>query len=172
MRFLTTGAVVALAAGLASTGASAQNADAQLMNTDGKVVGNVAVNQLEQGVHLHARAEGIEPGTHAFHIHETGSCETPDFKSAGGHFNPTGAEHGWDNPNGPHAGDFPNVHVQDDGVLAIEYFTTAVTLGDGETSVFDDDGSAIVMHAGADDYRTDPAGDAGDRIACGVIEMK
>jgi Cu-Zn family superoxide dismutase len=93
----------------------------------------------------------------------------PEFTSAGGHFNPTEEQHGWNNPQGYHAGDLPNAHVQDDGVLAVEYFTDSVTLGEGESSIFDDDGSAIVMHEGADDYQTDPAGAAGARIACGVI---
>lgn len=172
MRLRTIGAAVAaLAAGtIASASALAQSANAELVDTDGKVIGNVALTEVGQGVRVFAQAEGVPPGAHAFHIHETGTCETPDFESAGGHFNPTGAEHGWDNPNGPHAGDFPNVHVQDDGVLAVEYFTDKVTLEEDETSVFDDDGSAIVMHEGADDYQTDPAGDAGARIACGVIE--
>ena len=126
------------------------------------------LNQLARGVHIFAQAEKLPAGAHAFHIHAVGKCEPP-FKSAGGHFNPKGAKHGWNSSGGPHAGDLPNVHVQDDGVLAIEYFTAAVTLDDGETGLFDEDGSAIVMHEGADDYQSDPAGAAGPRIACGVI---
>jgi Cu-Zn family superoxide dismutase len=161
----------AVAVGLLAAGpAGAQSANAVLIDVDGKEIGNVAVEHLERGVRIFAQAAGLPAGTHAFHIHQTGKCDTPDFKSAGGHFNPTEEQHGWNNPNGHHAGDFPNVHVQDDGKLAIEYFTDAVTLGAGETSIFDDDGSAIVMHAGADDYKSDPAGDAGARIACGVIK--
>lgn len=163
-------AIMAAAAACAmATGAQAQSANAVLMNTKGDRIGNVALEQLEQGVWIFAQADGVEPGVHAFHIHETGQCDPPGFESAGGHFNPTGKAHGWANPNGPHAGDFPNVHVHDDGALAVEYFTDKITLSEGDTSVFDDDGSAIVMHAGADDYETDPAGDAGARIACGVI---
>jgi superoxide dismutase, Cu-Zn family len=157
------------AALLAAAPASAQKANALLINPDGEEIGNVAIEQLARGVWISAQASRLPPGVHAFHIHQTGRCDTPDFKSAGGHFNPTGKQHGWNNPEGHHAGDFPNVHVQEDGVLAVEVFTDAVTLGEGETSLFDDDGSAIVMHAGADDYHTDPAGDAGARIACGVI---
>lgn len=161
-----------VAAGLFAAGdAAAQaTANAQLINPDGKAIGNVSLTEIAAGVRIFAQATNLEPGVHAFHIHETGACEPPEFTSAGGHFNPAGAEHGWDNPNGPHAGDFPNVHVQNDGILAIEYFTDTVTLGEGEASLFDDDGSAIVMHQGADDYQTDPAGAAGPRIACGVIE--
>lgn len=172
MRLRTTGAVVAaLAAGsIVSANALAQDANAELQDPDGNVIGNVALTELAQGVRIFAQADNVPPGVHAFHVHETGACEPPDFESAGGHFNPTGAAHGWDNPDGPHAGDLPNVHVQDDGVLAVEYFTDQLTLEEGETAVFDDDGSAVVMHTGADDYQTEPAGDAGQRIACGVIE--
>lgn len=170
MRFATTIVGVLVGATLAAAGpAVAQSAKAVLINPDGEEIGNVALEQLERGVRIFAQADGVPQGVHAFHIHQTGQCDTPDFKSAGGHFNPTGEQHGWNNAQGHHAGDFPNVHVHEDGKLAIEYFTDAVTLTDGETSVFDEDGSAIVMHEGADDYQTDPAGDAGARIACGVI---
>lgn len=165
----TLAAALTTAGCLAATQVGAQSANAVLVNPDGKEIGNVALTELAQGVHIFAEATELPPGVHAFHIHETGQCEPPDFTSAGGHYNPTGAQHGWNNAEGPHAGDLPNVHVQDDGVLAIEYFTAAVTLGEGDTTLFDDDGSAIVMHEGGDDYQTDPAGDAGSRIACGVI---
>ena len=170
MRFTMTMVAGAVGATLLAVGpVGAQSANAVLVDPDGNEIGNVALEQLEQGVRIFAQAEGLPPGVHAFHIHETGQCEGPDFKSAGGHYNPTGVQHGWNNPEGHHAGDLPNVHVQEDGVLAVEYFTDAVTLGEGDTSVYDDDGSAIVMHEGPDDYQTDPAGDAGARIACGVI---
>ena len=149
--------------------AQEQSANAVLMNPDGKEIGNVAITEVAQGVRIYAQADGVAPGVHAFHIHETGECEPPDFESAGGHYNPTDQQHGWDNPEGHHAGDFANVHVHDDGKLAVEYFTDAVTLGEGETTLFDEDGSAIVMHEDPDDYQTDPAGTAGARIACGVI---
>ena len=163
-------ASVATAGVLATAESHPQSADTVLVDSDGKTIGNVALSQLERGVRLFAQATDLPPGQHAFHIHETGECDAPDFESAGGHFNPTDEQHGWDNPQGYHAGDFPNIHVQDDGRLAVEYFTDAVTLREGEeTSLFDDDGAAIVIHAGADDYRTDPAGAAGERIACGVI---
>jgi superoxide dismutase, Cu-Zn family len=169
LRTILAGSVVGV--GLLAAGpAGAQSANAVLIDPDGKEIGNVAIEQLERGVRIFAQATNLPAGTHAFHIHQTGKCDPPDFKSAGGHFNPTEEQHGWNNPKGHHAGDFPNVHVQDDGRLAIEYFTDSVTLGEGETSIFDADGSAIVMHEGADDYKTDPAGDAGARIACGVIE--
>jgi Cu-Zn family superoxide dismutase len=147
-----------------------QSANAVLMDPDGKEIGNVAISEVAQGVRISAEADNLPPGVHGFHIHETGQCEPPDFESAGSHYNPADKQHGWDNPEGPHAGDFPNVHVQDDGKLAIEYFTDAVTLGEGETTLFDEDGSAVVVHEGADDYQSDPTGHAGARIACGVVE--
>jgi superoxide dismutase, Cu-Zn family len=164
-------AVIAAAGCFAVSQAQAQeqSAKAVLMDPDRKEIGNVTISEVAQGVRIFAQADNLPPGVHAFHIHETGQCEPPDFESAGGHYNPTDKQHGWDNPEGPHAGDFPNVHVHDDGKLAIEYFTDAVTLGEGETTLFDEDGSAVVMHEGVDDYQTDPAGHAGARIACGVI---
>jgi superoxide dismutase, Cu-Zn family len=163
-------AALLLAGSCFAGAAQAQSANAELINGEGKAIGNATLSQMEQGVHISVEAEGLPPGTHAFHIHETGECEPPDFKSAGDHYNPGGHQHGWNNPEGYHAGDLPNVHVQDDGVLAIEYFTDAVTLGEGEATLFDDDGSAIVIHVGEDDYETDPTGGAGDRLACGVIQ--
>jgi superoxide dismutase, Cu-Zn family len=165
----TLAAALAAAGCLAAAPAQAQDANAVLINPDGKEIGNIAVFEVAQGVRIVAEAAELPAGVHAFHIHETGQCEPPDFESAGGHYNPTAKQHGWDNSEGHHAGDFPNIHVHDDGQLAIEYFTSAVTLGAGETTLFDDDGSAIVMHEGADDYQTDPAGAAGSRIACGVV---
>ena len=167
----TLAGLVAAAGCLAVSQAQAQeqSANAVLIDPDGKQIGNVAISEVAQGVRIFAQADDVPPGVHAFHIHETGQCDAPDFESAGGHYNPTGMQHGWDNPEGHHAGDFANVHVHEDGKLAVEYFTNAVTLGEGETTLFDEDGSAVVMHDGADDYQTDPAGDAGARIACAVI---
>jgi Cu-Zn family superoxide dismutase len=146
----------------------AQDAVAELIDGKANPVGTAQLNQLEQGVQIVVAVSGLPAGKHALHIHETGECEPP-FESAGGHFNPTDAEHGWDNPQGPHAGDLPNIYVGE-GAVQVEYITDLVTLEDGETSLFDDDGSAIVIHQGQDDYLTEPAGDAGMRLACGVIE--
>ena len=170
MRWWRSG-VIAAAGWMALSQAQAQEqgVNAILMDPDGKQIGNVAISELAHGLRIFAQAGNVPPGVHAFHIHETGQCEPPDFESAGDHYNPTGKQHGWDNPEGPHAGDFANVHVHEDGRLAVEYFTNAVTLGEGETTLFDDDGSAVVLHEGPDDYQTDPAGHAGNRIACGVI---
>ncbi|MFW6024691.1 MAG: superoxide dismutase family protein [Dichotomicrobium sp.] len=162
---------LAITAALTASAAAAQeSATANIEGPDGTDLGTVELTQTPGGVLLVADLKGLPSGTHAFHIHAVGACD-PDFQAAGGHFNPTGAKHGFNNPDGPHAGDMPNIHVGSDGALKFEVFNTRVSLKQGESnSVFDEDGSAIVIHAGADDYATDPAGDAGERIGCGVIE--
>jgi superoxide dismutase, Cu-Zn family len=159
----------AVAAGLAiaTPAFAADQATAVLKDPDGKEVGKVTLTAVPTGVLLDANLTALPPGDHAFHIHETGKCEAPDFKSAGGHFNPEEDEHGLMNKAGPHAGDMPNIHVPESGQLHIEVLNQMVHMGRG---LFDEDGSAIVIHEGADDYKSDPAGDAGARIACGVIE--
>ena len=167
VRYVLMGALGATALATAPS-AWAQEAVAELIDDKGEPVGTAQLNQLAQGVQIVVAISGLPAGNHALHIHETGECEPP-FESAGGHFNPTGAAHGFDSPDGPHAGDLPNIYVGEEAVQ-VEYITDRVTLGDGDTSLFDDDGSAIVIHEGQDDYRTEPAGDAGNRIACGVIE--
>jgi len=145
---------------------AADQATAVLMDPDGKEVGKVTLTAVPTGVLLDADLTALPPGDHAFHIHEFGKCEAPDFKSAGGHFNPEEDEHGLMNTAGPHAGDMPNIHVPENGKLHIEVLNQMVNLSRG---LLDKDGSAIVIHEGADDYVSDPAGHAGDRIACGVI---
>jgi len=158
----------ALAAALAlSTPALAvDRATAVLKDANGKEVGKVTLIAVPTGVLLDADLTAVPPGDHAFHIHAIGKCEPPDFKSAGGHFNPEEDKHGLMNEAGPHAGDLPNIHVPENGKLHIEVLNQRVSLSDG---LLDDDGSAIVIHQGPDDYKTDPAGNAGPRIACGVI---
>jgi superoxide dismutase, Cu-Zn family len=167
-RYALMGAVGATALATAPLQAQAQDAVAELIDGNGNPIGTAQLNQLEHGVQIVLAVSSLPAGKHALHIHETGECEPP-FESAGDHFNPMNAQHGSDNASGPHAGDLPNIYVGE-GAVQVEYITAMVTLEDGETSVFDDDGSAIVIHEGQDDYTTDPAGDAGDRIACGVIE--
>jgi Cu-Zn family superoxide dismutase len=148
--------------------ASAELANAQLKDASGKAVGDVDLSQGPGGVLLRLSLKGIPAGEHAFHIHEVGKCEAP-FQSAGGHFNPTQKKHGMMSDHG-HAGDMPNLHVPQSGELKVEVLNTAITLQKGRpNSVFDGDGSSIVIHAGPDDYKSDPDGKAGPRIACGEI---
>lgn len=155
--------------------AAAQTASAHLQNTKGEEVGVVSFVPLAAGgVHITVSAIGLPPGVRGFHIHEVGECDPSDgFDSAGGHFNPTGADHGWDAPGGPHAGDLPNLHVSEDGTVAVELFHTLVSLEEGaERSLIGGNGTSILIHEHADDYTTQPVGDSGDRIACGVIELE
>ncbi len=147
------------------------SAGATLINSEGHEVGKVSLTESPNGVLLHAELHDIPAGTHGFHLHTVGSC-TPDFKAAGGHFNPTGKKHGFMAKEGAHLGDMPNIHVPASGALTFEFFLPEVTIATGETQLLDSDGTAVMVHAKPDDYRTDPAGDAGDRIACGVIKKK
>jgi Cu-Zn family superoxide dismutase len=160
--------LVAATVALALPAHAADKAHAVLKDKNGKTVGTVALTSTQGGVLLRLDLTAMPPGDHAFHIHAVGKCEAPDFKSAGGHFNPGQTKHGLMNEGGPHAGDMPNLHVPDSGKLTIEVLNPMVTLSK-KTALLDEDGSAIVIHAGLDDYQTDPAGNAGDRIACGVI---
>ena len=173
---LAISAVVAagLAAAGGSHGASAMShgasAKADLVNPDGKGVGSVALEQTPNGVMLTAKLKNLPAGTHAFHVHAVGKCEPP-FKSAKGHFNPGGRKHGILVDGGLHAGDMPNVNVPASGALTVEVLNPNITLAKGKpNSVFDADSSAIVMHMKGDDYKSQPSGAAGSRIACGVIK--
>ena len=148
--------------------ALAETAHAELRNEQGKKVGAATLEETPHGVLITLDLDGVPPGTHAFHIHEVGKCE-PGFKSAGGHFNPTDKKHGLLSAAGMHAGDLPNLNVPESGKLKVDVFATGVTLGKGICSLFDANGSSLVIHAGPDDYKTDPAGDAGARLACGVV---
>ena len=149
---------------------SAQTAKAELINTKGEKVGNATLTQVQGGgVRIALAASNLSPGQHALHIHAVGKCDPPDFKSAGPHLNPDNKQHGFQNPQGHHAGDLNNFEVGTDGTAKVDMLTKDVTLGEGENSLFHADGTALVIHASPDDYKTDPAGNAGARIACGVI---
>lgn len=154
----------------AALAAETPAAEADLINPDGDSIGTVQLTQVSNGVKISADLSDLSPGMHAFHIHGTGKCEPPDFKSAGGHFNPEGKKHGLKNPDGPHAGDMENIEVGEDGTAHVEVVNTRVTLGEGKNSLFQAAGTAIVIHAKGDDNMSDPAGNAGPRVACGVIE--
>lgn len=141
-----------------------------LRMADGREVGGLTVTQTAAGVLLTADLSGMPAGTHGIHFHAVGQCNPPDFATAGGHFNPAMKMHGLRSASGPHAGDLPNIHVPESGSLRVELIAPNVRLGAGAGTLFDGDGSAIVIHALADDYQTDPSGGSGTRIACAVLE--
>jgi superoxide dismutase, Cu-Zn family len=143
---------------------------ARLVDAKGQTVGSAVLAQEGGGIRILLDVTGLAAGDHAVHIHEVGRCDPPAFESAGAHFNPTRAEHGTSNPRGPHVGDLPDVSVNSEGKGHLEATVKRATLDKKvPTSLLDADGSAIVIHERADDKRTDPAGDSGARIACGVI---
>lgn len=141
-----------------------------IVNTQGKSIGGATFTQEPGGVRVRIEVNGLPQGAHGFHFHETGKCDAPDFKTAGEHFNPTGKKHGLLSMAGPHAGDMPNLVVAADGTAKAEWFESKVTLAKGKpNSLLKEGGTAIVIHEKADDGMTDPSGNSGARIACGVI---
>ncbi len=177
----------------AQSASGGAKAHAMIKNAQGKAVGEATLTPMAHGVLIHAEFNGLPPGPHGFHIHAVGKCEPPGFTSAGGHFNPTSHEHGYNAAAGPHAGDMPNVIAGSDGKATVEIWVSDVSLGEeraasgttspggaatgaardvsaGSNSLFGQAGTSVVVHVKGDDYATDPAGNSGDRIACGVIE--
>jgi Cu-Zn family superoxide dismutase len=145
-------------------------ATAALHNAQGVEVGQAMLVGKRNGVLIQIEIRNLQPGTYGFHIHERGSCRGSTFKSAGEHFNPNGARHGFKNPKGPHAGDLWNFEVPNGGSFRVEQYNARVTLKEGhEDSLLRKGGTSLIVHTNPDDYRTDPAGDAGAGIACGVI---
>lgn len=152
--------------GVSGVGATAT---ASMSGPDGLAMGTVSLEQGPNGVLISADIKDLTPGPHGFHIHSVGAC-TPDFSAAGGHYAPGEEGHGLLHEDGSHAGDLPNIHAGSDGIARADHFTDKVTLADdADTTLFDDDGSAIIIHAKPDSYGPEPG--AGDRVACGVIEL-
>lgn len=148
----------------------AESVTVELINADGEKIGEALLTEEQDQVVLSISATDLPPGEHGFHIHEKGIVEPPSFESAGDHFNPTDSEHGENSENGPHLGDIPDLVVEEDGTVEAEFILTGVSLNpDVENSLAQPAGTSLVIHANPDDYESQPSGDAGDRIAAGVI---
>ena len=146
----------------------APKARAELKNAQGQAVGIAELVEGANGLLITVRLHDMSSGTHAVHLHETGKCEAPKFETAGAHFNPSGVAHGVLAPKGPHAGDLPNLHVPASKQIDVDLIASGVRLR-GNNGLLDPDGASVVVHAAPDDYHSDPAGNAGDRVACGII---
>ena len=171
---LLAGSAVALSAcgmfggGGGSPSPRGSTARVSFINAQGQPAGTATLTSTGDGVFISAQLRNLPEGLHGMHVHQVGRCEPP-FESAGGHFNPGAREHGFLNPQGEHAGDLPNITVRSDGTAAADHHASGLRLEGGANALLDGDGSALVVHAGVDDYRTDPSGNSGPRIACGVV---
>jgi superoxide dismutase, Cu-Zn family len=164
--FLAGGCMTGVRTG--TTGSAAQpQARATLSSADGGARGSATISQAQGGLLLHLEAQGLPPGAHGIHIHAVGRCDAPDYQSAGPHWNPANRQHGRDNPQGAHHGDLPNITIDANGRGMLQ----ANVAGANWAEFLDADGASVVIHAAADDYRTDPSGNSGSRIACGVIQQ-
>jgi superoxide dismutase, Cu-Zn family len=171
LRFFATAALVGVASLACASATLAQTtAHADMVNGAGLKIGTATFTQASDGVQIAVDIAQLPAGTHGIHIHAVGKCEGPAFTTAGGHFNPANKKHGRDNPDGAHNGDLMNITAGDDGHVKASMLAANVTLGPGPNSLFQAGGTALVIHAVADDYKTDPSGNSGPRIACGTIQ--
>ena len=159
--------VAAQAPATSAVAPAGAQAIAELSRADGAPAGTTRIVQSAEGLDVAVALIGMAPGTYAVHIHTTGRCDAPDFASAGGHWNPSAKQHGRDNPMGAHSGDLPNAVIGADGTGTIAARVPGALTGD--MGLLDADGAAVMVHAGPDDFRTDPSGNSGARIACGIL---
>jgi superoxide dismutase, Cu-Zn family len=146
-------------------------AEGKFINAQGKKIGTVHVEHMPSATIFFLDLHNLPPGVHGIHIHSVGKCDPPDFASAGPHFNPSNAKHGMKNPQGPHAGDLPNITIPKSGKLQTQIMVAGDRQWSGEGGILDGDGASLVIHASADDYMTDPSGNSGARIACAKLDL-
>lgn len=168
--FTAVTALLAMSGCATTPAARTDGAGADIGDAAGRTLARAAVVAVPAGLAVHIEAAGLAPGSYGVHLHAIGRCDGPGFTSAGPHWNPTGRMHGRDNPGGMHLGDLPNLSVAADGRGSLDFVVAGATLsGGGANDLLDADGAAVVVHAQADDYRTDPSGNSGARIACGIL---
>ncbi len=166
----TAGNEVNTAAPAEASAAAPGSARAELRLANGSAAGTATVTQSGDGLLVTVAGTGLPAGDHGVHVHMTGACDAPTFETAGGHWNPTGAQHGSENPAGMHKGDLPNLVVAADGSGTLSFTVEGASISGGANGLLDSDGAAVVVHESAADYRPDPSGASGGRIACGVLQ--